>query len=148
MEAHRTGNIVLLEFAEICIRPDSTLFVTFLPGWDIDYRHIRKLMATIGAINAHHIHPIILDVRYMNSLGMDARSYLLSERAAKQKDPLALLVSNSYQKALYHLACRVFKPSFKIQAFRKEQAATEWVLATSSYQQQFISSMHMGVNAA
>lgn len=148
MDASHSRNIILLDFAEIWMRPDSSLLVTFNAGLDINYQHIRKLMSTISSISTDKTHPLVLDLRQLNSLGIDARSYLLSERAAKLKNPLALVVSNSYQKALYHMVCMIFKPSFTIHAFRKETNAIKWATSRPSYPQLDINPLSMEANAA
>lgn len=148
MNTAHSRNIIILDFAEIWLRPDSSLLVTFNAGLDINYQHIRKLMSTINSISTDRTHPLVLDLRQLNSLGIDARSYLLSERAAKLKHPLALIVSNGYQKALYHMVCMVFKPSFTIHAFRKETAAIQWATSRPSYPQIDTSTSSIEANAA
>ncbi len=128
------GNCILLDFGHIWLRPDHVLLVTFHNGQQIGYRQACKLMDIVASISHDSCRPLVLDLSNHVSLTIEARLYLMSERAAELKRSLAFIVASPVNKWMSNWSVKLNRPSFRVRSFLTKDAAVAWSKNAFSYQ--------------
>lgn len=110
-----------------CFIEDEILFAEFTEEVEWDLEKAKECIELRLKLSNGKSYPILLDARKVNSISMEARSYMSTDMAMKETLAAAVIIESRVSQVMGNFYLIINKPKLPFRLFNEKKAALKWL---------------------